>query len=568
MSKNKKKKQAVSADKAETIKNLPRTSSLFERIEAYMSKRQMFFGIATTVVALIMSLLMFDAKISTGLDDSTYIQQGYEYSKDFFHHFFTSQAPFYAMVLALPIAIVGINIVALKLISVVFFVLSVWIIFVSFRNKIPNLVLFSSLFIYATNSNALQYASLTYTEALYVLIQALFVFVSLKLINKLNNDNSYKEIVRSNWKMLASMAIIYYFLFFTRTVGIAAITVFFAYFALRKEWKLSVVVPAFMATSYLTFEAIKKGIWSNVDQFSTQGKILFQKDAYDATQGNEDFSGFITRLLENANQYFSSRFYEILGFREHPSEWNFGLMILTVAPIILALILAWRKKDKIQLFNTLFIGATCGFTFLALQTSWGQARYIMILIPYIFIAIFGLMHSSFSQENLRFYQFFALIVMFIFIGRNAAFSWGLAQKNIPIAKKNLFEGDNYAGYTPDWVHFLQMSEWCSKNLPDSAFVASRKAPMSFLYANGKEFYPIWRTTPNPDPDSTLNAFRTAGVTHVIVGSLRVNVKTSQGGIINTVHRVLQPIQEKYPGKLELVHQIGEQETAQLIKINY
>lgn len=566
----KKSKKKIKSAPAET-KAKPKEqsgNSLFVRVDNYLGKRHKLIGLLMTALALLMSLLMFDAKISTGLDDSTYIQQGFEYSKDFFNHFFTSQAPFYAMVLALPIAIFGINIVALKLISVVFFVTSVYILYRAFRHRVSWLVLFSALLIYATNSNALQYASLTYTEALYVLIQALFVWVSLILISRLENDKPVKETISSHWKMLAIMATLFYFLFFTRTVGISAIVIFGAFYLLRKEWKLLTIVPSFMVGAYLVFEGIKKMIWSNVDQFSTQSKILFQKDAYDATQGNEDFSGFITRLLENANQYFSSRFYEILGFREHPSEWNFGLMVLTVAPIIIMLVMALRKKDKVQLFNTLFIGGICGFTFLALQTSWGQARYIMILIPFIFIAIFGLMHQVFSKENMRFYQFFALIVVLIFVGRNFSFSWGLAQKNIPIAKKNLFEGDNYAGYTPDWVNFLKMSEWCSTNLPDSTLVASRKAPMSFLYANGKEFYPIWRTTPNPDPDSTLNAFRTAGVTHVIVGSLRVNVKSSQAGIINTVHRVLQPIQEKYPGKLELVHQIGDYEQAQLLKINY
>ena len=415
----KKSKKKIKSAPAET-KAKPKEqkgNSLFIRLDNYLGKRHKLIGLLITALALLMSLLMFDAKISTGLDDSTYIQQGFEYSKDFFNHFFTSQAPFYAMVLALPIAVFGINIVALKLITLVFFVISVYVLYRAFRHRTSWLVLFSSLLIYATNSNALQYASLTYTEALYVLIQALFVWASLILISRLENDKSVKEIISSNWKMLAIMATLFYFLFFTRTVGIAAIVIFGAFFMLRKEWKLMTIVPAFMVAAYFIFEGIKKMIWSNVDQFSTQSKILFQKDAYDATQGNEDFSGFITRLLENANQYFSSRFYEILGFREHPSEWNFGLMVLTVAPIIIMLVMALRKKDKVQLFNTLFIGGICGFTFLALQTSWGQARYIMILLPFIFIAIFGLMHQIFSKENMRFYQFFALIVILIFVGK-------------------------------------------------------------------------------------------------------------------------------------------------------
>ena len=566
MGKKQKRKQPVK--KATVKESTPARSSLFERLDAYLGKRHKMISLLITLVALLMSLLMFDAKISTGLDDSTYIVQGHKYAQDFFNHFFTSQAPFYAMVLAIPISIFGINVVMLKLISVVFFTLSVYVLYRAFRFRVSWLVLFSALFIYATNSNALQYASLTYTEALYVLIQAIFVWLSFRVISSLDNAQKPIDTIKQHWLTITLLAVSFYFMFFTRTVGIAAVAVFGLFYLLRKEYKLMLIVPGFMVVTYGFFEMVKKMIWSDVDQFSTQSKILFQKDAYDATQGNEDLNGFLTRALENANQYFSSRFYEILGFREYPSQWLFGLMVITVLPILIMGFRAWRSGNKTQLFNVIFITGICAFTFLALQTSWGQARYIMIMVPFIFIAVFGLLHEAFSRQNLRFYQFFALIFMLIFVLKNVSFSWGLAQKNIPIAKKNLFEGDNYAGYTPDWVNFLKMSEWCSENLPDSALVASRKAPMSFLYGNGKEFYPIWRTKPNPDPDSTLRTFQEKGVTHVMVGSLRVNVKTSQGGIINTVHRVLQPIEEKYPGKLEVVHQIGEYEATQLIKVNY
>ena len=49
---------------------------------------------------------------------------------------------------------------------------------------------------------------------------------------------------------------------------------------------------------------------------------------------------------------------------------------------------------------------------------------------------------------------------------------------------------------------------------------------------------------------------------------RVNRLAAGQGIINTVHRIIQPIDEKYPGKLEVVKQIGELEEARLVKINY
>ncbi|MBR9860490.1 hypothetical protein GYB22_07015 [bacterium] len=564
------KKQKQKVKKTEPKKVVEKKSSLFERLESWMDKRHHLIALVITAIALVLSFLMFNAKISTGLDDSTYIEQGYKYSKDFFNHFFTSQAPFYAMVLAFPIAIWGINIVLLKVITVMFFVASVYLLYRAFRFKVSWLVLFPALFIYATNSEALKYASLTYAEALYLFLQALFLVFLIKLISEANNSDDVKTIIKKNLKMIILSSVVFYFLFFTRTVGLAAILAVGALYLIRKEYKLMLIIPSFFAASYVLFEFIKNRIWSNVDQFSTQSKILFQKDAYDASLGNEDFNGFLTRAFENTKQYFAGRFYEILGIRDFPTMWqeDGGLMFITVLPIFIALYIAAKRKNKMMLFNVLFLGAICGFTFFALQTSWGQARYIMIVLPFIFMTWWWLIQHWFSFERTRPYQIFALIFMGIFIWQNLSYTSSLANKNIPIAKANLLQGDKYMGYTPDWVNFLRMSEWCGKNLPDSTLVASRKAPMSFLYADGKKFYPIWRTTPNPDPDSTLQAFKEAGVTHVIVGTLRVNPLVSGQGFINTVHRILSPIERKYPQALEFVRQEGKTEDAKLFKINY
>ncbi len=563
----KKKKHAPAVKKKAEIEKPKSGSTLFERIEGFLDKRHHLIAWIITGISLLMAFMMFDGKISIGLDDSTYIEQGWKYSKDFFGHSFTSQAPFYAMVLALLISFFGINLVALKVVTVLFFVFSVYFFYRAFRFKVSWLVLFPALFIYATNVEALSIASLTYTEALYLFFQSLFLWAALRVITEMNNSESISTLLKKHWPILLAMAVTFYFLFFTRTVGIAALAVFIVFYALRKEWKLLAIVPGFMIITFLGFEGIKSMLWESTDQVSTQSNILFQKDAYDASQGNEDLGGFITRMLENTNQFISARFYEIIGFRTFPAEWNWGLTVITLIPLFFALFLAFRQKEKTQLFNLLFIGAICGFTFLALQVSWGQGRYIMILVLNLFIAFFWLLTRWFSKENTRGYQFFGLLIIAIFVLSNFTTAFKKAQKNVPIAKANL-QGDKYMGYTLDWVNFLKMSEYCGDSLPKEALVASRKAPMSFLYANGKEFYPIWRTSNNPDPDSTLRVWKEAGVTHVLVGSLRVNRLAAGQGIINTVHRVLQPIEEKYPGKIEVIKQIGELEEARLVKINY
>ena len=145
--------------------------------------------------------------------------------------------------------------------------------------------------------------------------------------------------------------------------------------------------------------------------------------------------------------------------------------------------------------------------------------------------------------------------------------------NLPIAQKNL-KGDKYFGYTPDWQNFLKASEWCADSLSKESFVASRKAPMSFVYGKGKKFFPIYSvikkdtTTEQSNPDSALAFFQKNKVTHVILASLRLDPNNPSAGFINTVHNIFAPISQKYPEKLRLVHTEGAFEQAYVYEIKY
>src|ERR1044071_3036806 len=110
-----------------------------------------------------------------------------------------------------------------------------------------------------------------------------------------------------------------------------------------------------------------------------------------------------------------------------------------------------------------------------------------------------------------------------------------------------------------------MNEWCQESLPETTLVASRKAPMSFVYGKGKKFFPIYSVikkdtaTQQSQPDSALAFFAQNKVTHIMVASLRIDPTKNSGQIINTVHNIIQPIMEKYPNKLKLVHTEGMNE---------
>jgi len=210
----KKKKQVLAVKKKAEIEKPKSSKTLFEKVERFLDKRHHLIAWVITGLSLLMAFMMFDGKISIGLDDSTYIEQGWKYSKDFFGHSFTSQAPFYAMVLALVISFFGLNLVALKVVTVLFFVLSVYFFYRAFRFRVSWLVLFPALLIYATNVEALSIASLTYTEALYLLFQSLFLWAALRVITEMDNSESIVGLLKKHWPILLAMAVTFYFLFF------------------------------------------------------------------------------------------------------------------------------------------------------------------------------------------------------------------------------------------------------------------------------------------------------------------------------------------------------------------
>ncbi len=72
------------------------------------------------------------------------------------------------------------------------------------------------------------------------------------------------------------------------------------------------------------------------------------------------------------------------------------------------------------------------------------------------------------------------------------------------------------------------------------------------------------------PDSLINILRKNKVNYIIVASLRANPNMNTGNIINNIQRYLFFVEQKYPGILKLVHQIGgdNEEPAWLYQINY
>lgn len=535
-------------------------TSLFDRWEERFDKNQNKWLLASLLISLLFSVLLFDIKISDLNDDSLYIEGGYNLAQDI-NHEFTANAPLYPLILSIPIKFFGINLVILKSISIIFTFLHLWILFLAFRKRIPYMVIFPVMILLAANSFIQFFASLTFTEPLYMLLQAVFFYYFLLALEKTKDDNSFK----TNWKYWLMVGVTVFLLGFTKNIAVGVIVVVGAVLILQRRWAHLLYAAGGILAVRIPTDFIRSLIWGT-GQYTSQKGMLMQVDPYNKSKGMETAAGFIQRFFDNTSLYISKRLYQILGFIDIDSvETKGGLILITVVLFIIALIAALRSKNNTIIVCIVFSLIMMALTFVVLQKHWDQARYIMVFLPYILIIFFYAFYMSVRKQP-SIIQFIYLVFIVIFIGSSFISTTAKSVQNFPKLKKNI-AGDRYYGYTEDWVNFLKMSAYVADSMPENTYAVSRKAPMSFIYGNGKKYYAVYNVF-SDNADTVLTTFKDAGVTHVIVASLRRNPKKVDGYTINTIQRLISPMANKYPRSLILEKQIGETEPAFLYRIDY
>lgn len=555
--------------KIQITKSTKKELSIYEKFENWAIKKDSKIFYTLLFTCLFFSFISFNSRISEAHDDALYIEGGWRLVNEFPNYFYTQNAPLYPLFIAFLIKIFGFKLIIFKLFSVLFNVLGFILFYKALRGRIPSLVFIPVAIFHATNYLIIYFASMTFTEAFYFLLQNLFFFYAVKIIDIINKNGLQ---IKKQIKLWLLFGFSIFMMSTAKSSAIVAIPAIILFFILEKNYKAIVVSLLAYLLFKLPYEILVKTIWSAQNQFSGQSKILLQKDPYDISLGNEDFFGFFQRFIDNCNLSFSKRFYQILGWRDETNTETF--FVITLITITLILIGFWkiiRNKNNEITFLSLFTASQLTLSFIILQVRWDQPRITLVCMPIILILMLYALYELTIKPGIG--QTIYIFILLFFVGSVFTNTLKKGVKNLPIVQKNL-KGDTYFGYTPDWQNFLKCSEWCADSLKKDSFVASRKAPMSFVYGKGKKFFPIYSvvkkdtSTNQSNPDSALVYFRQNKVTHVMLGSLRANPLDPSSGIINTVHNIFAPIAEKYPNKLRLVHTEGLIEEAYVYEILY
>ena len=512
------------------------------------------------IIGVVLSVISFNARISEAHDDSLYIEAAYRYVHEFPNYYYTANAPMYPMVLALLTVVFGTNLIVFKLFSMLFFVAGAVLYYKAVKGSVPDILKYFAFAFLCINHLVLYFSSQTFSESFYMLVQATFFFYFIRFnfgADPLTGNNLKDEYKR--WLILGLLMML---LTLAKNILLFGIAAIFVYFIFYKEYRKAVISLVSFGIFKALYELIKSLVWGDsAIQYKSQMGILLNKDPYDASEGQEDLAGFIGRFTDNIGLYLGKRFFQILGLKdENTGEVSYLLAFLVLGLTFYGLYRAVKDRQRVIVFLVLFAGTIAFGTFFVLQARWDQPRFIMVHMASLLIGIFYGLYRLLEKDTFNQSLFVGLIIVLTTSLFVSSFKRGI--KNIPIVKKNL-QGDIYFGYTPDWQHYLQASAWVKNNLPDSALVACRKAPMSFVYS-GRHFFPIYSViakdslTNQSNPDSALAYFKRNKVTHILLASLRVDPRRNTGQVINTVHNILYPIAMKYPEKVISVRQFGDE----------
>lgn len=452
-----------------------------ENLDAFFDKQIFKVLWIPLILTVLCGILLFDVRINLSGDDLGYIERAYNFIKE--GKFPGFQGPLYPIILSLPIAFFGINQLILRSLSLVFITGAVFLTYKAFVYRIPSYILFVTLILISVNSYLLYYSSQTYSEAFFMLIQALFIYTFFRFnIDREKETNPFK--LFTGHLIVGTSAVL---LCLTRNAAYAVIIALFVYFVIRKDWKnLALSIGSFIII-YSLFQLTKFLIWHDVSlQFSSQFNSLLVKDYYKPNLGHENFIGFLKRFIDNSNLYISKHFFIILGLR--PDNSDSGIIpVLTILTYILFItgILFSLKKNKYILFTGIYTGIICLSSFLILQTIWDQNR---IIIPYVpFLILFLLISILYLIKFFKIKKLYIILIIvpLIILSSTTARTY----RQVREVKKTI---GIYDGLTPDWINYIKLSKWIAKSLPPSNNIICRKPTISFIYGNCRKFSCIYK----------------------------------------------------------------------------
>src|ERR1035437_8599207 len=410
-------KKDVAVKKETTKKSIE--LSIFDQMELWFEKHHQKIFFILLFFSTLFSLLLFDSKVSSGGDDSSYIERAWLFLHEGKYPYF--QGPAYSVFLALFVKIFGLNVIGLKFFSVLCQFGFVWVTFLTFRKRIPYTVLFALIAFISFNSFIQYYASQTFTETFFLFVQSLCLYIVFKIIDTIDTELNWIEAFKQNYLKWLLFGLLFTLLSISKSIAIVTIVGVILYFVLNKNFKQAVyAIIAFAAIRFI-YQLITTAMFGAND--TDQLEMMLRIDLYNPAKGHENFGGMVTRFFNNFNTYISLHMYRILNLRSFQYDASKILPALSyISTVILAIIsFLSYKRNKFIFFSSIYLIVLCGGIFFGVQANNMQDRLLIIAMPLIFLVLFFGFYDLAKRVSSLQYVFilFAGVMLLITIGKSS-----------------------------------------------------------------------------------------------------------------------------------------------------
>jgi hypothetical protein len=534
---------------------------LFDSLNRWFKTNSPAWIVGVVLAGLLAGVLTFDVKPSIGGDDTAYVLQAMDIASTG-HIPMGFRTPGYPIILAFFVSLFGTSLVLLKSTSLICFLGTIVSLFFVFRNRLQPMVLYPVMLLVALNPLLLEYAHQTYSEMLFTLILIWTIHFVLSAGEK-------DSILLAGIAAVLAMAS-----FYIRVAGVTIVGAAILFLLWQRRWKL---LGAFFSVCILLYSPLKIYEWVSGAAAFGGASGYFLKNYYDATMGTETVGGFIVRFINNGINHLNYQFPFAMGLPmpmeisaadgriiPEPSAF-FGILVSTVlltgciAPVV------FKRKAALS-FLGIFVITYVSFICVALQNQISTVRMLVPIIPYLFIATLeGVRWLGNRLEKVADADAVTTrakrLMLLASGGLILAGAVGTGQairENYPVLKANI-GGNEFAGFSEDWINYLRASLWIKANLPaQTTRVICRKPELFNLYAGSYYVYGTY-VIDQTNPDSLIAKWKSLHLNYLLYDGFQWT---------STLRRYIQPVAEKYPGMFELVHEEGVRFPSYIFRLNY
>ena len=483
--------------------------------------------LAILALHLVLSLVLFDPKLSTGGDNAQYLIL----AKSILHGSYSNMQepgsppnsqypPFFPMLLAPVVAVSGGSLMPVKLLIVACGIVGLLMFYLvlrrlgSGRDWVPPLLLLtvSPLF--------LSYAHDTYTEVPFVMVSLPALYFLLR---------AAKE--RRSWLFAGLAGLFAALAFLTRTQGLALPLGLGTFLALKRRWReLGVFALVFFAT-WLPWLIRDLQVPHDAGYLAQ----LLRRNWYDAASGNAGAGEFLRRILDNMGIYLFRVLPAVVLPLVSSAKAILPLFGVAVSGVTLWGFITEAKKRGMGMVEWCVLFAAGVLS--VWPTVWSGDRFLLPILPLLlWYLMAGLRDLARRLKLLKLPAYAAALLAVICLAANI----GQAGTNL----KNLSDyakGDRFAGYDDAWRTYFQASEWLRDHTDPNAVVVSRKPVFTYLVSGRQSFvYPYVA-----DEKQVLDDIDRRGATHVFLETF-----------FGSSTQYLYPVIRDHPERFQQIGSVG------------